>query len=309
MSKEQNKEIKEEKELTEEEKLEQERLALEAEEERLRQEERKKKVSTIVEDIKEIDLKQIDNPYELILLLIEKANSLKEESVDILNFKLADITSDYLKLMENIEDINMEVSADFIQIASTLIKIKSEKLLPRPDEVELLDAEEEARRTLIATKEYKIFRDAAKKLSQIEDFNKKYRDPAPFASNYRIVLKQMSVDNLIKAFTKMMQKVVVQTKNPIQTIEKDRWTVEDKMFEIQTLLFGRDRLRFFSLIEDDYTKGEIINLFLALLELIRKNEITIQQDDIYGEITIYKVKQDEEDIQEYNYIETFEDEE
>ncbi|MBQ7308239.1 MAG: segregation/condensation protein A [Clostridia bacterium] len=306
MDKEQVKDV-EEKDKQEQEKLQQEKL--EQEEARIKEEERKKRVNTIVQDIKEIDLKEIDNPYELILLLIEKANSLKEENVDILNFKLADITSDYLKLMENIEDIDMEVSADFIQIASTLIKIKSEKLLPRPDEVELIDAEEEERRILIATNEYRIFRDAAQKLSAIEDYNKKYRDPAPFANNYRIVLKQMSIDNLLKAFTKMMQKVVVQSKNPVQTIEKDRWTVEDKMFEIQTLLFGRERLQFFSLIEDDYTKGEIINLFLALLELIRRNEITILQEDVYGEITIYKVEQDEENIEEYNYIENFEDEE
>lgn len=275
----------------------------------LLEQERKQKLNTIVQDIKEIDLKEIDNPYELILLLIEKANSLKEEKIDILNFPLSDITSDYLKLMENINEIDMEVAADFIQIASSLIKIKSELLLPKPDEEELIDAEDEQRRILIATNEYKLFRDVAQKLSQIEDCNKRYRDPAPFANNYRIILKQMSMDNLIKAFTKMMQKVIVQSNAPVQTIEKDRWTVEDKMFEIQTLLFGKDRIQFFDLIEEDYTKGEIINLFLALLELVKKEEISVQQDEAYGDIYIYRIEHSDEELEEYNYVEDFEDEE
>lgn len=267
---------------------------------KLLEEERKKRVSTVVEDIKEIDLRQIDNPYELILMLIERANNLKEEKVDILNFHLADITSDYLKLLESIGEIDMEVSADFISIASSLIKIKSEMLLPKPDEDEIEDAEDTERRILIATNEYKLFRDASQKLGLIEDMNKRYREPAPFSSNYRIVLKQMSVDNLIKAFTKMLQKVIVQSKKPLQKIEKDRWTVEDKMFEIETLLYGKDRLNFFDLIEDDYTKGEIINLFLALLELVKKDEISVQQDEMFGDIVIYKIVHEEEKEEEFS---------
>ena len=272
-------------------------------------EERKKRVNTVVQDIKDIDLKQIDNPYELILLLIEKATNLKDEQVDILNFHLADITSDYLKLMENIEDIDMEVSADFIQIASSLIKIKSEMLLPKPDLEELQDADEEERRILIATNEYKLFRDAAQKLTEIEDYNKKYREPAPFANNYRIVLKQMSVDNLIKAFTKMIQKVVVTSNKPVQTIEKDRWTVEDKMFEIETLLFEKERLDFFSLIDYDYTKGEVINLFLALLELVKNEKISVQQDGLFGDIAIYKIENSEEAFEEYDFADYYEEDE
>ena len=268
--------------------------------------ERKKRVDNIVQDIKDIDLKLIDNPYELILLLIEKANNLKEESVDILDFPLSDITSDYLKLMESIDDIDMGVSADFIAIASTLIKIKSERLLPVPDEEELIDAEEEERKILIATNEYKLFRDASLKMAEIEDMNKYYRAPAPFADNYRIVLKQMSVDNLIKAFTKMMQKSAIRKTLPVQTIVKDRWTVSEKKFEIETLLYTADRLQFFDLIDDDYTVGEIINLFLALLELVRNGEISIQQEDIDCDITIYKIEQKSDDsTEEYTYTDEY----
>ena len=122
-----------------------------------------------------------------------------------------------------------------------------------------------------------------------ENINRLYKKPDESCSDYRIVIKQMKMDNLINAFSKLLNRVQFQNKTEEEkTIERDRWTVEDKIFEVKTMLMNCEVLKFSEMIGEDYTRGEIITLFCALLELLKRQIVEVEQIELYGEITIIK---------------------
>lgn len=229
-----------------------------------------------------VKIEKFEGPLDLLLHLI------KESKLDIQEIKLSEITGQYLDYLNSIDLINLENAADFLEVAATLIEIKSKKLLPRVEEVE---EDEEDPETLLKRRleEYKLFKDASERLKEIEDVNKFYKAPDKEAGNYRIVLKQMNIDNLLKAFSLLLIKTqensVVHNE---KTIERDRFTVEEKIFEIKTLLVSQEKISFNTLVSSDFSRSEIINLFLALLELLKRQYITVSQEENYGEIKIFR---------------------
>lgn len=229
-----------------------------------------------------VKIEKFEGPLDLLLHLI------KESKLDIQEIKLSEITGQYLDYLNSIDLINLENAADFLEVAATLIEIKSKKLLPRVEEVE---EDEEDPETLLKRRleEYKLFKDASERLKEIEDVNKFYKAPDKEAGNYRIVLKQMNIDNLLKAFSLLLIKTqensVVHNE---KTIERDRFTVEEKIFEIKTLLVSQEKISFNALVSSDFSRSEIINLFLALLELLKRQYITVSQEENYGEIKIFR---------------------
>lgn len=229
-----------------------------------------------------VKIEKFEGPLDLLLHLI------KESKLDIQEIKLSEITGQYLDYLNSIDLINLENAADFLEVAATLIEIKSKKLLPRQEEIV---EEEEDPETLLKRRleEYKLFKDASERLKEIEDVNKFYKAPNKEAGDYRIVLKQMNIENLIKAFSTLLVKTqensVVHNE---KTIERDRFTVEEKIFEIKTLLLSQEKISFNALVSEDFSRSEIINLFLALLELLKRQYITVTQEKNYSEIEIYR---------------------
>ncbi len=233
-------------------------------------------------DSYKVKLDVFEGPLDLLLHLI------KDSKLDIQTIKLSEITGQYLEYINSVDLLNMENAAEFLEVAATLIEIKSKKLLPREEEEV---QEEEDPETLLKRRleEYKLFKDAAEALKEIEDVNKFYKAPNKEAGDYRIVLKQMNIENLIKAFSTLLVKA--QQSSPEQnerTLERDRFTVEEKIFEIKSLLLNVDKLSFNSLVSDDFSRSEIINLFLALLELLKRQYIKVTQSEIYGDIEIFR---------------------
>lgn len=229
-----------------------------------------------------VKIEAFEGPLDLLLHLI------RESKLDIQTIRLSEITGQYLDYINNMDLLNMENAADFLDVAATLIEIKSKKILPREEEI-IEDEEDPETMLKRRIEEYKLFKDASEALKQIEDINKLYKQPSEEAGNYRIVLKQMNIENLIKAFSGLLVKA---TQNEglkqEKMIERDRWTVEDKIFEIKSLLINCEKLSFNALISDDFTRGEIITLFLALLELLKRQFIKVEQDQNYGEIEIFR---------------------
>ncbi len=223
-----------------------------------------------------------EGPLDLLLHLI------KDSKLDIQTIKLSEITGQYLDYINSIDLINMDNAADFLEVAATLIEIKSKKLLPREEEI---IEDEEDPETLLKRRleEYKLFKDASEALKEIENVNKFYKLPNKEAGDYKIVLKQMNIENLIKAFSTLLVKTQESsvTHNE-KTIERERFTVEEKIFEIKSLLLNTEKLSFNALISEDFSRSEIINLFLALLELLKRQYITVEQSDIYGDIEIFR---------------------
>lgn len=227
-------------------------------------------------------LQNFEGPLDLLLHLI------KGSKMDIYEVNLSEITEQYLLYMSELEAIDMERAAEFIEMAATLIEIKSKALLPQDEEQEE-EPENSEELLLKRLQEYKMFKEASEKLSEVENVDRFYKEPDKDAGDYRVILAQMNMENLISAFTKLLTKIDKEEESVLpKTIEKDRFTVEEKTFEIQTILIKEKRMRFSKLIDTDYSRSEVITIFLALLEMLKRQEIVVEQMDKFGDIEIIK---------------------
>jgi len=229
-------------------------------------------------------LDQFEGPLDLLYHLIKQAK------IDIRDIFISQITEQYLLIVQEAKDVDMEKAADFTLMAATLLEIKSNKLLPKPelksDEPEE-DPEEKLYRQL---EEYKIFKEASEKLKTVEDVGKFYKKPDSSAGEYRYELpEQLNLNAMIEAFSKLLHRVSVKAETITERkIEKDRFTVAEKIAQIKDSLLLKPKFKFNELFEEDYSKSEIINTFLALLELLKGQVVKVEQDSTFGSIEIFK---------------------
>lgn len=229
-----------------------------------------------------VKLEKFEGPLDLLLHLI------KEAKVDIKDIFVAKITEQFLEYIKNLDEFPAETIGDFIDMASTLLQIKSKKLLPVPPK-EDEDEESEEEKLIRRLEEYKLFKEEAEKLKEMEDTNKLFKEPDKLVSSIRYELKDLSFDALIDAYAHLMHKIDIKAEVVLpKEIQKDRFTVAQKISEIKDRLLLNHHILFSDLHGEDYTKGEVINTFLALLELLKVQEIKVVQTGTYAEITIEK---------------------
>ncbi len=228
------------------------------------------------------DIKNFDNPYELLLAIMD------DNKVDLKTVVLSEITDEYLEYIRQSDLIDLEQASEFLAVAATLLEIKVKALLPKPEEPkeDEVDPEKELKRRL---EEYKILKKAADELGKIEDIDRFYKEPDESVNDFRYVLKQMNMDNLLNAFTKMMIKLQQKTTISVERkIEKDRFTVAEKIFTLKVVLNERQQVHFSEMFDSDYSKSEIISTFQAMLELMKMQFIKVTQADLFEDILIIK---------------------
>lgn len=229
-----------------------------------------------------VKLTNFEGPLDLLLYLI------KDSKIEIQNIKLASVTEQYLSYMKELDTVDMEMAAEFIEVAASLVEIKSKTMIPQEQEKQV-DENDPEWLLLQRLKEYKMYKEASEKMKKQEVVNQMYKLPDDKVGDFRNVLTQMKIEGLIDAFKNLMTKAVVREATEEQrTIEKDRWTVEDKIFEIKTLLLSVDKISFYNMVGGDFTRGEIITLFMAMLELLKLQIININQEEMFGDIQIIK---------------------
>ena len=245
-----------------------------------------KKSLEILEETEESDYKfklnQFEGPLDLLLHLI------KITKIDICDIFLSDITEQYLEYMKDIDMVDMDKASEFIDMSATLLEIKSKHLLPKPVEDE--DYEDPEERLIRQIEEYKLFKEQSEKLATIEDVNKLYKAPDNSVGEFKYELPdKLSLDALISAFSNLMQKMTIQAE-VIQEkkIVKDRFTVAQKISQIKDMLLVKKEFKFNELFESSYSKSEVINTFLALLELLKRQYIMVQQNGLFEEIDIIR---------------------
>lgn len=229
-----------------------------------------------------VKLDSFEGPLDLLLFLI------KEAKIDIKDIFISKITDEYLKYIENMKDLSMEKVGEFVEMAATLLEIKSKKLLPKPEE-QLEDEESPEQKLIRQLEEYKLFKEVSENLKTIEDPDKFYKNPEPSAGDYRYVLKDMNYSGLLDAFTSLMNRVTMRAEVPaVKKIQKDRFTVREKINQIKDCLMMEKEIKFTTLFDSDYSKSEIINTFLAVLELLKRQYIHAEQTAVFDEIIITK---------------------
>ena len=231
-------------------------------------------------------LDNFEGPLDLLLHLI------KDSKLDIATVHLADITEQYLEYMQDIKSVDMDKASEFITVAATLIEIKSKSVLPveQEDEVDPDSDEEILRRKLIEYQMYhEFFEKTTQKLKEMEDINKLYRAPGKETEKVKVIIKDVVLDELLDAFAKLLAreqlKKIKQDEGPKQ-IMKDRFTVAEKIVSIRNFAKQHKRFEFEELFDEDMTKGELINTFLALLELLKLQTVKVLQSKTFSNIVI-----------------------
>lgn len=249
-----------------------------------------KKSLEILEETEENDYKfkldQFEGPLDLLLHLV------KITKIDIFDIFLSDITEQYLEYVKDTSELDIDKASEFIALAATLLELKSRNLLPK-DPLET-DEEDPQIKFLRGVEEYKLFKEQSEKLAKIEDIGRLYKAPDDTVGDFKYELPdKLSVEALISAFSEMMQKVTIKAE-VIQEkkIVKDTFTVAQKMSQIKDMLLTKNEFKFEDLFEDVHSKSEIINTFLALLELLKRQYIMVRQDNLFGEIDIVKNQDD-----------------
>lgn len=245
-----------------------------------------KKSLEILEETEEDDYKfklnEFEGPLDLLVHLI------KITKIDVRDIFISDITEQYLQMMKHIEDVDVEKASEFIAMSATLLEIKSKTLLPK-DPIET-DEEDPEERLIRQIEEYKLFKEQSEKLVKLENVDKFYKKPDDSVGEFKYELPdKLSVDSLVKAFVEMMQKMtikaeVVQEKK----IVKDKFTVAQKISQIKDLLITKKEFKFSDIFESSYSKSEVINTFLALLELLKRQYITVKQTELFDDIDIVR---------------------
>jgi len=231
-----------------------------------------------------VKLPLFEGPLDLLLFLIER------QEIDIYDIPIATITEQYLQYLAMLEAFDVEVAADFLVMAATLIEIKSRMLLPREEQPEEEQTEEgvDPRAELVARLlEYKQYKEVSTMLRQRQQeqayvFTRLLTDEE---SPDNFVLVGMTADHLWAAFQQALARA--ERAGPQQII-KPRFSVREKMALImRRVLSTGDGISFVALFEDDRSKLEVIVTFLALLELIRLHRIRVRQRQSFGEIMIH----------------------
>ncbi|MEQ1949698.1 MAG: segregation/condensation protein A [Bryobacteraceae bacterium] len=237
----------------------------------------------------EFHLEHYEGPLDLLLDLIRK------QEIDIYNIPIAQITQQYLEFMQKAMEMDIELSAEFVYMAATLIQIKSKMLLPRDPALQEISPEEDPRKELVdRLLEHERFKTAAEMLQQkrvveeavwsnpqIEQFrNEEGMEPG----------LSVSLFDLVKTF----QTILERTKDkPMYEISSEEVSVPD-MIRYVRQVFEKDKrsevVSAAELFERQKTRRAMICLFLALLELVKLQAVGLTQVDAFGDIGLKRMK-------------------
>lgn len=231
----------------------------------------------------QIHISQFDGPLALLLHLIENAE------VDIKDIFISEITAQYLAYMEQIDNLDMETASDFINMAATLLYIKSRQLLPRPpkEEVEEEDPEVLLIRQL---REYQVFKKAGEALSVLGEQAKGAFTRLPeelILPEQEISLAAATIQELYRAFfTILHAQPEEQPVHPLHQVRPDSFTVRMQISKIRAMLQSAPSIPFELLFLKSPSRMEIIVTFMALLEMLSRGELGMQQSSPFAPICI-----------------------
>ena len=235
-----------------------------------------------------IHLNVYDGPLDLLCDMISK------QKIDIKDISIIEITKQYLAYINMLEAMDLEVTSDFITMATKLLEIKSKYLLFSQRE---LDEEEDPRLELMEQlKEYKKYKKASEVLKDSVDYLNQpyYRNREEIIIDDKVDLNEISIDSIKSILPYIFKVKNIEEENETKKDERLNKivrgkiiSVEEKIEYIQNILTTADKISFNNIIKDN-TKDEVIATFLSLLELIKSNKIVVVQENFFEDIIIKK---------------------
>ena len=235
-----------------------------------------------------IRLDNFEGPLDLLCHLVDK------NKMDIHEVNISKITDQYVEYINAMKELNLDITSEFVLMASTLLYIKSKSLLPKQVEDEGELTEEELIHRII---EYKKYKEISKKLrEQFEVFSKRvYKLPDKIELPNRKLEENYSKDLLENAYKILLdrnkEKINVNAENIQKIAITESVTVTSKVKDIFRELMKKPKFVFNKLCRNKkYTKLETVTAFTGLLELTRRNKVKTEQEKIFGDITVEKAR-------------------
>jgi len=231
-------------------------------------------------------LEQYDGPLDLLLDLIRK------QEINIYDIPIARITQQYLEFMQKATEMNIELSAEFVYMAATLILIKSKMLLPRDPELAKMEGEEDPRQELVdRLLEHERFKNAAEMLQQ-----KRVVEEAvwsnPQIAQFRAEDDDPGLTVTLFDLVKTLQAVIERAKQrPTYEVTGEEVSVPDMLRYLRSV-FERDKgpIPARELFESQHSRRAMICMFLAMLELVKLQALGLTQPESFGEIALKRLK-------------------
>ncbi|MBE0460292.1 MAG: segregation/condensation protein A [Candidatus Aminicenantes bacterium] len=231
----------------------------------------------------QVQLDVFQGPLDLLLFLIRK------KKIDIHDIPIATITKEYLKYLNNKEKINLEREAEFLLIATLLIYIKSQMLLPRE---KVLEDDDDPRQILVnRLLDHQKIKAACHILREKEQNQLKIWQRTSYPPQVKtdeIELTEISLFNLTEAFFSLMKK---KQKENIKILEGKKYSIEDKMKEIINILNENSFLDFSTYFTQQDSIEEALISFFSLLELIRAKLVIAVQESLFHPIKVWLLEE------------------
>jgi segregation and condensation protein A len=229
-------------------------------------------------DALQVFLEAFEGPLDLLLYMIRRQN------IDILDIPIAEITRQYMKYIDVMQDLQLELAGEYLLMAAMLAEIKSRMLLPRPasEDVEEDDPRAELVRRL---QEYERYRKAADDINAIPQLGRDVFEvsaPAPFVEIRRLA-PQVTLDDLIHALKDVFERAQMFAHHHVQL---ESLSVRERMAEIVSRVRADAFTDFSTLFDPKEGRLGVVVTLLALLELLKESLVELVQTKAFGPIHV-----------------------
>lgn len=244
----------------------------------------------------QIKLEIFEGPLDLLLYLVAK------DEVDIKDIQVSHVCEQFLEYLDMMKELNIEMAGEFLVMATTLLRLKAKELLPQEEVSEVLEEGEIVDREQLIQQllEYKKFKEAANTLKKFENEQiGAYYRPLPekieWAQEFEEQSGDVSLFDLLSAF----KKIVEQTgKEVSHHVLKEDIKLDDRIENVLAYLEDHPQARFEDLFKGSRNRMMMVVTLMAILELMKMEYILVRQECQFGQIWIYKRKQEENVISE-----------
>lgn len=231
-----------------------------------------------------VELPNFEGPLDLLLHLIQS------QKIDIYDIPIAQITSQYLEYLGQMQKLNLQIAGEYFVMSSTLLRIKSQYLLPQNDFVDEIEPEEDPRDELVQQLiQYSVFK-------KISAYFKERNEELPITvSKEASVSKSVKVqplpkgqitsDELATTFSMVLRRLKMRKPNTA-SIQATETPINAMIDFLHKRLEQKKKVSFFSCVDRMQSISDVIGLFLAMLELSRKHEIYIMQACEFGDLDL-----------------------
>jgi len=236
-----------------------------------------------------VQLQNFEGPLDLLLFLIKK------NEVEIYDIPVADITQQYLEYLNMIELLDLDNASEFVLMAATLIRIKAQMLLPKPELEDDEEAEDPREELVGRLLDYQRYKEVAWEISDLEKEQRQHFARSDYSFNFEddqdleeeeLLGKEVSIFDLMSVFAEVIKRIPPHTEH---TVEQIPVTIEEQAEVIMALVEKQERVLLTEMLQQIKERIVVIVTFVALLDLVKSKQLQLNQNNPFAEIWIRKI--------------------